>query len=105
MHYFSIHTQQGEHLGFFIMLPDDESGQPPSSGRFAVKAQSETAPQDAAAAHTIAFYEECGKPLYWKTEKDHVVLFDDESLIGRLRNEYLSIGGQTLVLNDLTGTI
>ena len=31
MHYFSIHTQQGAHVGFFIMLPDDESETQPSS--------------------------------------------------------------------------
>ncbi|UOO76316.1 hypothetical protein LVJ85_09820 [Neisseria sp. Dent CA1/247] len=103
MHYFSIHTQQGEHLGFFIMLPDDESEQPPLSGRFAIKLQSENTPQDTAAARAVELYGQYETPLYWKVEKDHVVLFDDENLLGRIRNEYLSIGGQTLVLNDLTG--
>lgn len=105
MHYFSIHTTHGEHLGFFIMLPDNESEQAPSGGRFAVKLHSETAPQGAAAVRIIGHYEAYETPLYWKVEKDHVALFDGETAIGRIRNEYLSIGGQTLVLNDLTGSI
>ena len=50
MHYFSIHTQQGAHVGFFIMLPDDESETQPKSGRFAVKLQSE----EGAAAEVLA---------------------------------------------------
>ncbi|UOO80799.1 hypothetical protein LVJ83_07310 [Uruburuella testudinis] len=105
MHYFSIHTQAGEHLGFFIMLADDETEQPPQSGRFAVKLQSETPPQDSAALNALSPYLNDEAPLYWAAEKDHVALFDGQSTIGRIRNEYLSIGGQTLLLNDLTGII
>ena len=37
MHYFSIHTQQGGHLGFFVMLADDGAEAGPKGGRFAVK--------------------------------------------------------------------
>ncbi len=37
MHYFSIHDQSGRHIGFFILLADDESEARPQSGRFAVK--------------------------------------------------------------------
>ena len=35
MHYFSIHTQQGGHLGFFVMLADDGAEAGPKGGRFA----------------------------------------------------------------------
>ncbi|OSI08372.1 Uncharacterised protein [Neisseria animaloris] len=105
MHYFSIHTQAGEHLGFLIMLPDNESENPPQSGRFAVKLQSEQPPQNTAAVHALEPYQNAAQPLYWAVEKDCVALFDDESAIGRIRNEYFSIGGQTLVLNDLTGMV
>ncbi|QEY25958.1 HLGFF motif protein [Neisseria zalophi] len=105
MHYFSIHTQQGEHLGFFIMLPDDESEAQPQSGRFAVKLQSETTPQDKAAVNALAPLQDSDTPLYWQIEKDYVILSDDNAVIGRLRNEYLTVNGQTLVLTDLTGII
>lgn len=37
MHYFSIHDQSGRHIGFFILLADDESEARLQSGRFAVK--------------------------------------------------------------------
>ena len=44
MHYFSLHTDNGSHIGFLIMTADDESEQPPQSGQFLVKLQSETPP-------------------------------------------------------------
>ena len=78
MHYFSIHTQQGAHVGFFIMLPDDESETQPKSGRFAVKLQSE----EGAVAEVL-----------------------DDAPVGSLRNEYLTVSGQTFVLTDLTGAM
>ena len=77
MHYFSIHTQDGEHAGFFIMLADDESQNPPQSGRFAIKLQSE----------------------------DRIELFFDDKNIGALRNEYLTVSGKTFILTDLTGAM
>lgn len=105
MHYFSIHTQEGDHLGFFIMLPDNESENPPQSGRFAVKLQSENPPQETAAVRALAACQHAETPLYWALEKDHVALFDDNAALGRIRGEYLTLAGQTLVLNDLTGTL
>lgn len=105
MHYFSIHTSSGEHLGFLIMLADDENEQPPQSGRFTVKLQSEAPPQDSVAARTLSLYQSTDTPFYWAVEKDSVSLFDDGGHIGRIRNEYLTIGGHTLLLNDLTGTM
>ncbi|MGN6977171.1 HLGFF motif protein, partial [Neisseria sp. P0006.S006] len=62
MHYFSIHTQDGEHAGFFIMLADDESQNPPQSGRFAIKLQSE----DAAEAAVLSPFEQTDIPQYWR---------------------------------------
>ena len=44
MHYFSLHTDNGSHIGFLIMTADDESEQQPQSGQFLVKLQSETPP-------------------------------------------------------------
>ena len=42
-------------------------------------------------------------PLLWAAEKDYVALFAGHEAIGRIRNEFLSIGGHTLLLTDLTG--
>lgn len=105
MHYFSIHTPSGEHLGFFIMLADDESEQQPQSGRFMIKLQSENEPQAQAAVRALEAYQTTDEPFYWATDKDRVTLFDDKNTIGTIRNEYLIINGQTLLLNDLTGTL
>lgn len=103
MHYFSIHTQEGAHLGFFIMSADDESQAQPQSGRFAVKLQSEQVPHDQAAVGVLQPLQDRAGPLFWRVEKDRVELFTDEENIGTIRNEYLTLSGQTLVLNDLTG--
>lgn len=103
MHYFSLHNQSGEHLGFFIMLADDESAAQPESGRFALKLQSETPPRDQSALPLLRELEASGSLLAWRTEKDKINLFADETPVGTLRNEYLTLSGHTLVLNDLTG--
>ncbi len=103
MHYFSIHTQQGEHLGFFIMLADDESETQPQSGQFAVKLQSEETPGDQAAVMALQPWQDVAGPLLWRAEKDRVELFAGDTNIGAIRNEYLTLSGQMLVLNDLTG--
>lgn len=104
MHYFSIHTQAGEHLGFLIMLADDESEAQPQSGRFAVKLQSENEPRDKAAAGVLQALQDAEEALYWRVEKERVELFAAEP-VGTIRNEYLIVSGQTLVLTDLTGTM
>ncbi len=101
MHYFSIHTQDGEHAGFFIMLADDESQNPPQSGRFAIKLQSE----DAAAAAVLSPFEQTDIPQYWRVVKDRIELFFDDKNIGALCNEYLTVSGKTFILTDLTGAM
>ncbi|ASK28529.1 HLGFF motif protein [Neisseria chenwenguii] len=99
MHYFSIHTQSGSHLGFLIMLPDDESETPPESGRFVVKLQ------NGAAFPALENLQNPDAPLVWRINKERIELFDGESNVATLRNEYLTIGGQTLLLTDLTGAM
>ena len=77
--------------------------QPPQSGRFAVKLQSEAPPQDQAAVQALSAWQLADTPLLWAAEKDYVALFGGDEAIGRIRNEFLSIGGHTLLLTDLTG--
>lgn len=103
MHYFSIHTLNGEHLGFLIMLADDESQAQPQSGRFAVKLQSEQAPQDAESVRILSVLEQSQRLLFWRVEKERVSLFEGDQPAGSIRNEYLTVAGKQWVLNDLTG--
>ncbi|WP_274585419.1 hypothetical protein V6667_05520 [Neisseria leonii] len=99
MHYFSLHSQNGSHLGFLIMLPDDENGRPPQSGRLAFKL--ENTPE----AAPLAPYQGLETPLYWQVENGETVLSDGETAIGRIRQEWLTVGGHTFTLNDLAGSL
>ncbi|WP_301885198.1 HLGFF motif protein [Neisseria uirgultaei] len=99
MHYFSIHTQLGRHIGFFILLADDESEARPQSGRFAVKLEG------GMENHVLSPFAQTEIPQYWRVVKDRIELFFDEAPVGTLRNEYLNVSGQTFVLNDLTGNM
>lgn len=104
MHYFSIQNLPGEHLGFLVMLPDDEPDQS-ESGRFIVKLQSEALPKDGAAADVLASFTDLSCRFSWRTEKDKVLLFREEEEVGSICGEFLRLGSQTLVLGDMTGMI
>ena len=91
-------------MGFFVMLADDGAEAGPKGGRFAVKLQSEN-PSGGPQADMLRSLEQEGKPLLWRVEKDRVELFCGGRNIGSIRNEYLTLLGHSLVLNDLTGTI
>ena len=56
------------------MLADDESQNPPQSGRFVVKLQSE----DAAEAAVLSPFEQTDIPQYWRVVKDRIELFFDD---------------------------
>lgn len=103
MHYFSIHNPAGEHLGFFVMLPDDENETQPQGGRFIVKLQSETPPQDKNAMRVLSEFEHLEQAFCWKIEKDKVILYDDGGVLGSIQNEHLKIRNQSLLLSDMTG--
>ncbi|QEY23339.1 HLGFF motif protein [Neisseria animalis] len=105
MNYFSIHTQTGDHLGFLVMAGDEEWQDQPQSGSFVVKLQREQPSSDRAAEAVLEPLQSVEAPLSWRIVKDRVELFDGEYNIGSIRNEYLTVGGQVLVLNDLTGTM
>ena len=102
MHYFSIHDQDGGHVGFLVLSDDDETQQSPQSGRFVVKV-AEQAPQGA--AKVLQPFEQTDIPQYWRANKDRIELFFDDANIGTLRLEYLTVSGQTFVLTDLTGAL
>ena len=85
------------------MLPDHEHERPAQSGRFIIKLQSES-PLAPALQTALHAYQDPAIPLYWTVQQDHVNLFDEHHQpIGTIRNEYLTLTGQSLLLNDMTG--
>lgn len=103
MQYFSIHNSTGEHLGFLVMLPDEEVAGRPQSGRFAIKLQSEIPPKDAGAVRELSALHGLEEPFYWRVESGRVGLYRGEEAVGSVRSEFLTVGGQTFVLGDMTG--
>lgn len=85
------------------MLPDHEHERPAQSGRFIIKLQSKS-PLAPALQTALHAYQDPAIPLYWTVQQDHVNLFDEHHQpIGTIRNEYLTLNGQSLLLNDMTG--
>ena len=103
MHYFSLHTEDDEHVGFLIMYPHEDSHN--QSGDLAVKLREDL--PDALRRHVQVLAEWEKQPaLSWAVEGDKVDVWDgDGDIRGRIRAEYLTIGNHTFVLNDLTGAV
>lgn len=100
MHYFSISAPDGEHLGFLVMTSEEESDTP-QNGEFALKLQ-----PSGQSVRVLRLVEDDTRALFWHLEGDKVYLFDsDESLLGNIRQEWLTIHGQHFLLTDLTGTM
>lgn len=101
MNYFTIYTEDDEHVGFLIMLADDGGEQDAQHGQFAIKLV-DNALQAACKLAQFADNTE----LLWYIHKDVVNLFDEnEQPIGTIRQQYLTIQGQHFLLNDLTGAM
>ena len=99
MHQFSIHARSGEHIGFLVMLADDETAPHPESGQLALKIQS--AAQNTALARLAQT-----QTLYWQLAGDHVRIRDEDGdHRASIRQEWLIIGGEHYQLNDLEGSL
>ena len=69
MHYFSLHSEDQTHIGFFVMTDDDEHETPPQSGQFLVKLQSEN-PPPAAAERALAPFQDSETAGIWRLAID-----------------------------------
>ena len=99
MHQFSIHRPSGEHLGFLVMLADDETSSHPESGQLALQIQ--PAAQGSALARLAQ-----AQTLYWQLTRDHVRIHDEDGdYRASIRQEWLIIGGEHYQLNDLEGNL
>lgn len=100
MNYFSVSNPDGEHLGFLVMMSDDDS-ETPQSGEFALKLQYAGLDE-----HILCLVEQDERPLFWFVERDKVILMNsDDEILGNIHQEWLTIYGHHFVLNDLVGTM
>ena len=93
MHYFSLHTEDDEHVGFLIMYPHEDSHN--QSGDLAVKLREDLPETLRRHVQVLAEWEK-QPALSWDSDGD---------IRGRIRAEYLTIGNHTFILNDLTGAV
>ena len=107
MHYFTINSEDNRHLGFLVLMVDDENDSAATGGCFAVKAQAEMADQQACPALWRVLQNLSAiNPLYWQQHGDSVRLLDDNGEpIGHLQQQHLKLNGQHFVLQDLSGTL
>lgn len=106
MKYFSIHCHDHEHIGFLIMLPDNEHDYNPQSGQFVLKIQNEHPSKHHSLIQDLEDLQNPHAGLRWQIDKDKVVLSNPEGdFLGSIRQECLSIRGHSLLINDLTGTL
>lgn len=102
MNYFSLYDADGLHCGFLIMIADDETAERPASGQFVFKLQEGAKPAAAALLEDL----QLPRPdQIWRVEKEKVELLAESRIIAGIRQEYLTIGGETFVLNDMTGML
>lgn len=98
MHTFSLHTLDDEHIGFLVMLPENEN-EPQRKGSFALRIiHAQPSP--------LSQWEQYDGELFWETRGNVVELFTEhDEPIGSIQQQYLTIGGKQFILNDLTGVI
>lgn len=103
MYQFSLHTPEGEHIGFLIMLANDE--QHPTNGQLALKLLSNLSAQLLHKHQPIVRLAR-EKTLFWTIASERVTLFDvEQTPCASIYQQWLNIGGEHYLLNDLTGTL
>ncbi|MDO5059481.1 MAG: hypothetical protein Q4D82_05995 [Neisseria sp.] len=103
MHYFSLHSEAGAHLGFLVMLPNDErAARSAQSGRFVVKLQEGA---EHPALEALSALQNPDGSQTWEVANERVQLYAGGSPAGEIRQEFFRIDGHTLVLNDMTGMV
>ncbi|MGE9658680.1 hypothetical protein BGI05_05555 [Snodgrassella alvi] len=108
MFYFSINSPDNCHLGFLVLMDEDNSAYTDgATGYYAVKAQADETDQQACPVQWQILQQlSVQDSLRWFRKADYVQLCDAENnIIGRLQQQYLILCGQHFILNDLTGTL
>lgn len=108
MLYFSLNNTQNRHLGFLVLMDEENTSQiNESHGYYAIKAQADMIDQQACSAEwkiLTGLSQQSG--LKWYKKNDYLQLCNtDNKIIGQLRQQYLFLYGKHFILNDLTGTL
>lgn len=106
MHYFTLNSRDNTHLGFLVMLEDEEM--PTEHGCFAVKAQAQAAassagyPAEWAVLRRLAAEE----GLVWRRQGERIRLLNAAGEhIGHWQQQHIRLLGQDFVVNDLSGVL
>jgi hypothetical protein len=108
MFYFSINSLDNHHLGFLVLMDEEDSTYTNgATGYYAIKAQADETDQQACSVQwqILKQVSQYGS-LSWYRQSDYVQLCNAENnIIGRLQQQHLNLCGQHFLLNDLTGTL
>ncbi len=103
MRQFTLSTANGTLLGFLVLTADSDSE--PQSGNCMIQLHEASLPAEAAAA-ARALAPLCGQLLAWQPQGDGIALYDSAGRpAADIRQQYLRLGGQTLLLTDLEGNL
>ena len=103
MRQFTLSTPNGTLLGFLVLIADNDDE--PVSGSAMIQAHAAALPpEDAPSAR--AWEALAGQLLVWQPHGDGIALYDAEGgLAADVRQQYLRLGGHTLLLTDLEGNL
>ncbi|MBH5329759.1 hypothetical protein H9Q10_08770 [Eikenella sp. S3360] len=103
MRQFTLSTENGTLLGFLVLTADSDDE--PQSGHAMIQPHEASLPPDAAApARTLAAL--AGQLLAWQAQGEGIALYDAAgSPAADIRQQYLRLGGHTLLLTDLEGNL
>ena len=103
MRQFTLSTPNGTLLGFLVLMADNDDE--PVSGNAMIQAHTVALPpEDAAPARALEAL--AGQLLVWQPHGDGIALYDaDGGLAADVRQQYLRVGGHTLLLTDLEGNL
>ena len=103
MRQFTLSTPNGTLLGFLVLMADNDDEPVSGSAMIQVHAAA-LPPEDAAPARALEAL--AGQLLVWQLHGDGIALYDaDGGLAADVRQQYLRLGGHTLLLTDLEGNL
>lgn len=103
MRQFTLSTPNGTLLGFLVLIADNDDE--PISGSAMIQAHTAAlSPEDAAPARALEAL--AGQLLVWQPHGEGITLYNAEGgLAADIRQQYLRLGGHTLLLTDLEGNL
>lgn len=106
MYYFGISDQLRQHLGFMVLIDEQDSAASTcEQGYFAIKIANDVPYSDSQTYQTLLQLS-IRPMLLWQKQGDYLQLSDEDGvMIGKLQQQFLQLHHQHYILEDLTGTI